>query len=189
MSAATHAPLPVTQFLSTPACVHGRLRVQQVADAPQEVGTLEAVKVKLLLLGDESAPSAIRVELTSENDLFFNYIHTLDEAGFRQVQEAQKLMVEFADYSSVLTRMLDTCIVRLPSPAARLATCLAPPTLTPSCGRTCVGPRSAIRTRTWPYSSCNAAAAATWISYRTWSTNLSSVSPCSYSPRIMWPWA
>jgi len=86
------------------------LRVQQVADAPQEVGTLEAVKVKLLLLGDESAPSAIRVELTSENDLFFNYIHTLDDAGFRQVQEAQKLMVEFADYSSVLTRMLDTCI-------------------------------------------------------------------------------
>ena len=86
------------------------LRVQQMADGPQEVGTLEAVRVKVLLLGDESAPSAVRVELTSENDLFFNYVHTLDEAGFRHVQEAQKLMVDFADYPPVLTRMLDTCI-------------------------------------------------------------------------------
>ena len=129
------------------------LRVQQAADAPQEVGTLEAVKVrsfkeingldshtrtrvtspaphlrlaphtealivtlcsrsqvKLLLLGDEASPSAIRMELTSENDLFFNYTHTLEPDGFRTVQEAQKLMVEFGEYPSVLTRMLDTCI-------------------------------------------------------------------------------
>ena len=86
------------------------LRVQQAADTPQEVGTLEAVKVKILLLGDQASPAAIRVELTSENDLFFNYTHTLDPEGFRQVQEAQKLMVEFSEYPSVLTRMLDTCI-------------------------------------------------------------------------------
>jgi len=86
------------------------LRVQQAAEAAQEVGTLEAVKVKLLVLGDEGAPSAVRVELTSENDLFFNYTHTLDQAGFRQVQEAQKLMVEFSEYSTILIRMLDTCI-------------------------------------------------------------------------------
>jgi hypothetical protein len=86
------------------------LRVQQAEHAPQEVGTLEAVKVKLLLLGDDGAPSGVRVELTSENDLFFNYAHVLDEPGFRGVQEAQKLMVEFADYPAVLTRMLDACI-------------------------------------------------------------------------------
>lgn len=87
------------------------LRVQQTdAATPQEAGTLEAVRVKLLLLGDEAAPSAFRVELTSENDLFFHYSHTLDGPGFRQVQEAQKLMVEFGEYAQVLVRMLDTCI-------------------------------------------------------------------------------
>ncbi len=94
------------------------LRVQQVADAPQEVGTLEAVRVKLLLLGPDSSPSSVRMELTSENDLFFNFTHTLDEAGFREVQEKQKLMVDFADYPGVLTRMLDTCIKQ---PQAHLA--------------------------------------------------------------------
>lgn len=87
------------------------LRVQQAdANTPQEAGTLEAVRVKLLLLGDEASPSAFRVELTSENDLFFHYTHTLDGPGFRQVQEAQKLMVEFGEYAQVLIRMLDTCI-------------------------------------------------------------------------------
>ena len=86
------------------------LRVQHAQDTPQEVGTLEAVKVKLLLLGDEASPAALRVELTSESDLFFHYTHTLDPEGFRQVQESQKLMVEFAEYPAVLTRMLDTCI-------------------------------------------------------------------------------
>jgi len=86
------------------------MRVQQVADSPQEVGTLEAVKVKILLLGDESHPNATRVEITSENDLFFHYSHTMDEAAFRLVQEQQKLMVEFSEYHSVLIRMLNTCI-------------------------------------------------------------------------------
>ena len=86
------------------------LRVQQAAEAPQEAGTLEAVKVKLLLLGDEQAPTAFRVELTSENDLFFHYAHALDADSFQKMQEAQKLMVEFNEYASVLMRMLDMCI-------------------------------------------------------------------------------
>ena len=50
------------------------------------------------------------MELTSENDLFFHYTHSLDEQGFRLVQEQQKLMVDFAEYAAVLIRMLNTCI-------------------------------------------------------------------------------
>jgi len=86
------------------------LRIQSAESIAQEAGTLEAIKVKILLLGDEHTPNSVRVELTSENDLFFNYTHSLDAQGFRQVQETQKLMVEFAEYPAVLTRMLDTCI-------------------------------------------------------------------------------
>ena len=50
------------------------------------------------------------MELTSESDLFFHYTHSLDEQGFRLVQEQQKLMVDFAEYAAVLIRMLNTCI-------------------------------------------------------------------------------
>lgn len=60
--------------------------------------------------GDEDLPQSVRVELSSENDLFFHYMHFLDEAGFRTVQEQQKLMVDFADYTNVLISMLNNAI-------------------------------------------------------------------------------
>lgn len=49
------------------------------ANAPQQVGTLEAVKAKVLVLGDEHSLQSIRVELSSEADLFFHYMHVIDE--------------------------------------------------------------------------------------------------------------
>ena len=76
---------------------------------PQEVGTLEAVKVKILLLDQEGRVDNIRVELTSENDLFFHYTHLVDEAHFQAMQEGQKLMIDFPDYTNVLIKMLNSC--------------------------------------------------------------------------------
>jgi len=86
------------------------LRYQERASSAQEVGTLEAIKVKLLLLGPENAPEALKIELSSETDLFFHFVHIVDEAGFRVMQEQQKLMVDFEEYSRVLIRMLNSCI-------------------------------------------------------------------------------
>ncbi|GMI62599.1 hypothetical protein ScalyP_jg1629 [Parmales sp. scaly parma] len=81
-----------------------------VQNGPQQVGTLEAIKAKVLVLGDEHCLQSIRIELSSEADLFYHYIHVIDESGFQGVQEQQKLMVEFADYPNVLIRMLNNCI-------------------------------------------------------------------------------
>mmetsp|Transcript_10496 Transcript_10496/g.29171 ORF Transcript_10496/g.29171 Transcript_10496/m.29171 type:complete len:251 (-) Transcript_10496:85-837(-) len=86
------------------------LRVQDADTGPQEVGTLEAVKCKILALGEEQTPQHCRIELTSENDLFFHYTHGVDEHGFRSMQEHQKLMIDFQEYSAVLIKMLNNCI-------------------------------------------------------------------------------
>ena len=86
------------------------LRIQDIGSGPQEVGTLEAIKVKILILGSDSNPQHIKLELTSENDLFFHYIHSTQEGSFRSLQESQKLMIDFAEYPSVLIRMLNSCI-------------------------------------------------------------------------------
>jgi cold shock CspA family protein len=86
------------------------LRIQDAGSGPQEVGTLEAIKTKLLILGEDSNPRHIKIELTSENDLFFHYIHSIDEAGFRKMQETQKLMIEFAELPTIMVRMLNACI-------------------------------------------------------------------------------
>ena len=71
-------------------------------------GKLEALKVKILTAGDSI--ENVKVELASESDLFFHYIHICDENSFKAVQEQQKLMVEFPDYANVLIRMLNSCI-------------------------------------------------------------------------------
>merc|ERR1719203_2353690 len=86
------------------------LRVQDSETGPQEVGTLEAIRCKILALGEEQSPQHCRIELTSENDLFFHYTHSVDEGSFRAMQEHQKLMIDFPDYVSVVIKMLNNCI-------------------------------------------------------------------------------
>jgi hypothetical protein len=73
-------------------------------------GYLETLKMKLLIVGEEESPSAIRLELSSETDLFFHYIHNIDEMSYQRVRESQKLMVDFADYPNILIKMFNSCI-------------------------------------------------------------------------------
>mmetsp|Transcript_113843 Transcript_113843/g.327128 ORF Transcript_113843/g.327128 Transcript_113843/m.327128 type:complete len:251 (-) Transcript_113843:5-757(-) len=86
------------------------LRVQDAELGPREVGTLEAIRCKILALGDEQTPQHCRIELTSENDLFFHYTHNVNEHEFKDMQERQKLMIDFPDYMSVLMKNLNNAI-------------------------------------------------------------------------------
>ncbi len=96
------------------------LRIQDPNSGPQEVGTLEAIRVKILTLvseqpltemkGEPGALQNVKIELTSENDLFFHYTHIVDEDSFRHMQENQKLMIEFGDYTNILVKMVNSCI-------------------------------------------------------------------------------
>lgn len=86
------------------------LRVQESVDGPQQVGTMEALKVKVLVQGDDEGPICVRVEMSSESDLFYYYAHTQNEAGFQVMQENQKLMVDFPEYPNVLIRMFNDCL-------------------------------------------------------------------------------
>jgi hypothetical protein len=73
-------------------------------------GVLESISVKLLLMGAEGAPTSMRLELTSEADLFFSFVHEIDESAYGTLQADQKLMVSFADYPNVFVRMLNSII-------------------------------------------------------------------------------
>ncbi|CCI40175.1 unnamed protein product [Albugo candida] len=86
------------------------LRIQDTDNVPQQVGTLEAIRVKILVMNEEGALRQVRLELSTESDLFFLYAHTCDEKSFLTMQQHQKLMIEFPDYANVLIRMLNNCI-------------------------------------------------------------------------------
>jgi hypothetical protein len=42
--------------------------------------------VKVCVLGEDEAPASVRMELSSENDLFFQFSHSVDAAGFGALQ-------------------------------------------------------------------------------------------------------
>jgi len=86
------------------------IRHHYAGDDSISTGTLEAIKVKMLVLGNDENPSSIRLELSSESDLFFHYIHMIDEHDFQVIQEQQKLVVDYSEYPNVLIRMLNACI-------------------------------------------------------------------------------
>lgn len=73
-------------------------------------GVIESIKVKVLIIGPDDSPHSIRVELSSEADLFFYYNHVINEESYRVVKSAQNLIVDFNNYAAILIRMLNSCI-------------------------------------------------------------------------------
>lgn len=73
-------------------------------------GALEGIKVKIVCQGEDGAPNAVRVELSSEADLFFHHTCVINTLGYNQLREDQKLMCEFKDFGATLTKMFNQAI-------------------------------------------------------------------------------
>ena len=48
----------------------------------------------------------LQVEVTCEHDLFFYYVHEIDQSEFPLVKDAQKLTCDWTNYAAVLLRLL-----------------------------------------------------------------------------------
>jgi hypothetical protein len=79
-------------------------------NGPQEVASFEAIRAKCLVMGDETNPTQIRVELSCENDLFFHFTNEVDEESFKQMQDSQKLCINFKDYANLCKKLFNNCI-------------------------------------------------------------------------------
>ena len=64
-----------------------RFQEEEGSDRKEGGGTLEAIKAKILVQGEEEMPTAYRIELSSENDLFFQYQHVVNVDAFRKVYQ------------------------------------------------------------------------------------------------------
>ena len=69
-------------------------------------GTMEPVEIKVLVKGSKKSPESLKIELTSESDLFFHYskIETLDT--FEELKLSQKLNLEFDGFIGLLVKLL-----------------------------------------------------------------------------------
>lgn len=76
---------------------------------PQEVGSLESIRIKILVQGEPQNHTAVKIELTSETDLFFNYISIIDEESFNRLKQDQKLNINFPAFLSMLIKLFNLC--------------------------------------------------------------------------------
>eukprot|EP00347_Sterkiella_histriomuscorum_P007159 403350037 len=75
----------------------------------EDEGAFESLKLKVMILGDERQPINIKMEMTSESDIFFLYKNITNEDKFRVIQEQQALSLEFTDFSAMLMKILQNC--------------------------------------------------------------------------------
>ena len=79
-------------------------------DANAKPKAWEAISVRILVSGADSNLDTVVVELTSEQDLFFHYTHSLTAAEYVAYAESQKLRAAFHEYPTVLIRMCNDCL-------------------------------------------------------------------------------
>lgn len=79
------------------------------ADGTEE-GVMEGLKMKIVVLGDDNSPSCIRLEVSSEAELFFHYTCVVNAQGYLQLREDQKLMCEFREFPITLSKMFNQAI-------------------------------------------------------------------------------
>jgi hypothetical protein len=57
------------------------IEVRIPSESNQDPGSLENIRVKISILGSHDTLESVRIELQSEANLFFSYIHNVDERG------------------------------------------------------------------------------------------------------------
>ena len=83
------------------------LRSMETSD---QLGTIETLEFQLFIKGPKENPKEIKVELTSEIDLFFHYTHTRNIDTFRDVQHSHKLLIKLSEYPNLLQNLLNNVI-------------------------------------------------------------------------------
>lgn len=81
-----------------------------LAEEPLNTSSTEAIKVKLLTKGTEDGFSSMRIEFSSESDLFFHYFYVSTLESFETLREEQNLKIDFMELPDVLIKMFNLCI-------------------------------------------------------------------------------
>ncbi|CAD8166683.1 unnamed protein product [Paramecium pentaurelia] len=77
-----------------------------VEDGDQQQ-TQETLNVRVLIFGNDQRLERIKIELSCENDLFFHFIHDINEEAFQKIKDEQQLTASFIDYPAICIKCLD----------------------------------------------------------------------------------
>ena len=83
----------------------------EIKEGQKEVSSFEGINFKVLKLQSESKapPNHIRIELSSENDLFFHFTSIVDEEIFKVMKDKQGLTIDYSQFTSLLEKLCNFC--------------------------------------------------------------------------------
>ncbi|KPI89363.1 hypothetical protein ABL78_1489 [Leptomonas seymouri] len=84
--------------------------LRAMRDGESSAGSLEPMKIKVLTTGEERNLASLRVEVTTESDIFFHYTCIINDQGFLRLREDQNLVCEFSEFLMTLLKMFNRCI-------------------------------------------------------------------------------
>lgn len=103
-------PIELRTALSSSSSAFSSSTASSLSSSESVAGPLEALKVKVLVKGDDQDTQVLRIELSSEADLFFHYQCTIDASAFRSMKDSQKLLIGMQELPNTVVRCLNNCI-------------------------------------------------------------------------------
>ncbi|CAD8187832.1 unnamed protein product [Paramecium octaurelia] len=106
-----------SQIESLDPCVQGGYKIIFNQEIPfiikfpdqEDQSIIETIRVRIMILGNGKDLQQLTLELSSENDLFFYYFHTVDKDNFQVVKTNQKLNTDFFGYPEVCVKTFRRC--------------------------------------------------------------------------------
>eukprot|EP00884_Botryococcus_braunii_P000817 jgi/Botrbrau1/10736/Bobra.180_2s0006.1 len=86
------------------------VRGSSCLDTSENAPITEVMKVTLSFHESENGTRSLKVELTSETNVFFFYFDDCDEDEFNKRRVEQKLTLDYNQYAAVLTQLFNSCI-------------------------------------------------------------------------------
>jgi len=83
----------------------------EINEGQKEVSSFEGIIFKVLNLqsSSEAPPNHIKIELSSENDLFFHFTSIVDEEIFKVMKDKQGLTIDYSQFTSLLEKLCNFC--------------------------------------------------------------------------------
>lgn len=66
----------------------------------------EKIKLRIILIGEEAVPANVRIEISSNEDVFFFYLCELDIISYRKLQETQKIQCNFGEFIPTVKKLV-----------------------------------------------------------------------------------
>ena len=74
------------------------IRIQEKPEALQVLKEPELLRVKIMVENEHGFPKNVKIELTSDTEIYFNFVFECNDWDFKRIKANQNFCIEFREY-------------------------------------------------------------------------------------------